>query len=133
LCNSPNIDAISNPYGVMTSPNYPYFTANLNCVSRITAPSNKVIRIYVSDILLEEPEQGSDGSFSCTKSYVQFQNSDSDDGIKFCGQRGTTGTYTFTSCGNSVIIKYVSSPASSLPFRGANIFYESKIVECEIK
>lgn len=110
----------------MTSTNYPYFTANLNCVSRIKAPSNKVIRIYVSDILLEEQEQGTDGSFQCTKSYIQFRNSDNDEGVKFCGQRDTTGAYTFTSCGNSVIINYVSSSASSLPFRGANIFYESK-------
>ena len=43
-------------YGVITSPNYPTFTPNTNCVKKIVVPSNSYIRVYVTDLNIERAE-----------------------------------------------------------------------------
>lgn len=53
LCTGGDIDASINPYGIITSPNYPSWSPNQNCAKRINAPTGKVIRVYISDMYTE--------------------------------------------------------------------------------
>lgn len=50
-----DIDAGSNPYGIITSPNYPQWQASQDCKRRIVAPAGKYINVYITDIGIEEP------------------------------------------------------------------------------
>jgi hypothetical protein len=47
----------ANSSGVIASPNYPAFQPNINCLRKIIAPEGKIIRIYVTDIQIDYPNE----------------------------------------------------------------------------
>ncbi len=55
ICSGSDIDGSIEKYGILTSPNYPKWQASLNCKRRITAATNKVIRVYITEMNIDAP------------------------------------------------------------------------------
>ena len=112
------IDGTKATYGVITSTNYPQWIPNERCRLVINGASDKVIRVYVSDLSTEEAEENGD----CDKSSLSFYSGNI--ATRYCGDKKENGNYVFISCSNSLEILWHSSSIASAPFRGFNIYYE---------
>ncbi len=56
ICTNSDIDGNVTKSGVLTSDRYPNFVPNQNCRRKIVAPSGKFVRVFVTDLSIEEPE-----------------------------------------------------------------------------
>ena len=127
--NNEAIDGSQKPFGVITSPNYPQWIPNKNCRVTINAPTDKVIRVYISDISTE-PEELNE---SCEKSRLTFYSGSIE--TTYCGDKKENGgDYDFVSCTNRLDILWRSSSLVSSPLRGFNVYYELidklNIIQC---
>ena len=56
-CDLTDIDVDNNPFGVITSRNYPKWEPNVDCVRRlITRNPSKTIKFYITDIDIEDEQ-----------------------------------------------------------------------------
>ena len=56
ICDNANaINATIYPTGIVTSVNYPQWQSNQNCNRKIIAPHGRIIRIFITDISIEPP------------------------------------------------------------------------------
>jgi hypothetical protein len=61
LCDSGNIIAQeAGRYGIITSPRYPNWDANINCAKKIEATSGNVIRVYLNDLAIDGKDQANE-------------------------------------------------------------------------
>jgi hypothetical protein len=135
ICENTNIDANISRYGVITSPNYPTWSAGRNCVRNIVAPVGKVIRVFISDLNIENPDANGEYEefislfffqnlilfLSCQTGYLSLKTDCGN--LKYCGTKDSAGSYILESCSNTLTVDYVST-TSSIPLRGFNIYFE---------
>ena len=57
LCESNNLVLNATSGGIITSPDYPNNKQNINCSRTLTAPSGKVIRVYLNDLFMDYPDE----------------------------------------------------------------------------
>ena len=118
ICEEEQIDLSNSQYGVITSPKYPKWTANVKCGIKLSSDSSKTIRVFISDLNTEvADEQGSCrlGSLTLTSGNIMK---------RYCGDKTEFGEYVFLSCDNNLVINYTSSSILSTTNRGFNLYYE---------
>ncbi len=55
MCDNLDIDVDINPYGIITSRNYPQWEPDVECERRLVSRNpNKAIKFYVTDIDIED-------------------------------------------------------------------------------
>ena len=57
LCKDDDLILKANSSGVITSPNYPHSHDRVNCIRRLIAPKDKIIKIYLTDLLIDYPDE----------------------------------------------------------------------------
>ena len=120
VCNNDQQIQLSNKeYGVMTSPNYPNWTPNIECRTRLVAPADKLIRVYINDLNIENDEGESSG---CRVGHLGLAANGVE--TRYCGDKSLSGSYVFLSCSNSLSVTYKSSAIISSQYRGFNLYYE---------
>ena len=56
ICEQGDFIVANRSYGIITQQNYPSFVTNLNCARKLVAPLGKIIRVYITDINIEQPD-----------------------------------------------------------------------------
>ncbi len=118
ICEEGQIDLSKSKYGIITSPSYPKWQQNTKCFTKLTAPVNKHIRVYITDLNTESADENNE----CTSGHLSLLSSGTE--IKYCGDKTPNGEYVFLSCSNDLEIYYRSSAILSTTYRGFNLYYE---------
>ncbi|XP_063297839.1 deleted in malignant brain tumors 1 protein-like [Pelobates fuscus] len=106
---------LTNPWGIIESPSYPYSRNPAECTWHIQAGSNQVIQISFDDFALEN-------SYSCANAYVAvYDGSPLGSALlgKFCGSY----RQNFTSSSNSLSVVYFSRGSNDNFVRGFHSSY----------
>ncbi|CAH2250960.1 deleted in malignant brain tumors 1 [Pelobates cultripes] len=106
---------LTNPWGIIESPSYPYSHNPAECTWHIQAGSNQVIQISFDDFALEN-------SYSCANAYVAvYDGSPLGSALlgKFCGSYRRN----FTSSSNSLSVVYFSRGSNDNFVRGFHSSY----------
>ena len=56
-CIANDINTTIATYGIITSDEYPNYIPNQICRRKIVAPAGKFIRVFITDLSIEQPEQ----------------------------------------------------------------------------
>lgn len=124
MCKEDEIELSTYQYGIVTSPNYPQWTPNTNCMLRLKGPNDKTIRVYITDLNTEM--QDSTNAGTCRLGYLTLKSGT--DSKTYCGDKLQNGDYVFLSCTNTIEIIYASSSIVSTAYRGFNLYYEGFIL-----
>lgn len=105
---------ITSPNGIIRSPGYPsqFQTTKNECVRTITAPQDKTIRLWLSDLYI-----GSTAN-TCTRDHVIVV--DDVQTFRFCAQKRFAYPYL---CSSSILIQYKANTSLSI-YRGMRMYYE---------
>lgn len=121
---SNNIDLDNNPYGLITSENYPNWQKEvIHHRSLVSRNPNKGIKFYLTDIDIKD-------SNYLTKECDEFEYLMLDDKLgnteQYCGVILQRNTYEYVTCSNRLDLNYSTSAVSGLShsYRGFKAYYE---------
>lgn len=106
---------ITTDSGIILSPGYPtqFQTTTTECIRAITVPSNKSIRLWLSDLVIGSTNP------NCAKDHMYIV--DSVRTFRFCGLKRFLYPYL---CSSTILIQYLA--ANRAPqYRGLRMFYDT--------